>query len=82
MQRTTTTPNRRGRRRAVLVVACLVGLAPLGGGHLALGDTGLKFVCDGYDYNYVQDLWGGYYIPVNDVVGASPGINAPGINGK
>lgn len=65
-------------RRAALAVACLVGLVPLSACHLTLTEAGPKFVCDSNDYNYVQEPFGGYYIPINDVVAAfCPGYAVP-----
>ena len=87
MKRTTTTTptnttgssRRRHRgRRSALVVATAMGLASLSGCHLAVTETGLRFVCDGYDYRYVEGPMGGAYVPINELVGAfCPGYSLP-----
>lgn len=68
----------RRTRRAALALVGLIGLVPLSACHLELTETGPKFVCDSNDYNYVQEPFGGYYIPINPLVGVfCPGYAVP-----
>lgn len=68
----------RRRRRTAFAIAALIGFVPLSGCHLAVTETGPRIVCDSNDYNYVQEPFGGYYVPINALVGAfCPGYAVP-----
>jgi len=65
-------------RRTAAIALCLAGLVPLGGCYLTLTETGPKVVCERSDYVFVQQDFGGAYLPVNEWVGVfCPGYAVP-----